>query len=305
MKRNKSSKESSYLYGTVTILLAIFWVYLIYLGVDMHQNQDADKIISKKTIIMTIPDNKNEPEEDTVTNEDLNQSIAVEEKSDPVIAILFDKIEYDSKFPDLLTSLPKEVTIGISPYDPFANEISLAAKENGNEIFIELPIINKEDKSDIKEYDLISTFNAEEIHYRLRNMLKKITNSVGVYNLGNEEFLNSANGIAAIVSHLHQENLFFLYGISGKTPILESDNESVFTVEACDNIVLKDSNPEQAKEELDAVVKTADKNGKAIVVFQYNENNIIALQNWINDLSNKKIRLVTIKRLPKKIKVSE
>ena len=171
-------------------------------------------------------------------------------------------------------------------------------------MFLELPLVNQNSNEFVREHDLIASFAPEEIHNRLEKMLGKTRGYEGVYSLGHEEFLNSANGLSTIVDHLHKANLFFLYGIHGKTTILESDNEAVFAVEACDILIDKNQTSEQMLKYLVALEDLAKAKGKAIGVIRFNSQNIEALREWLKTLQNKDIKIVPIKALPKKIKVS-
>ena len=218
--------------------------------------------------------------------------------------MLIDQINFGSDFIKDIKELPNDITIGVSPYNEYLSDIIGAAKGNGNDVFMELPFIATSVDTPVKEYDLISSFSSEEIHHRLQKMLDKIEHSVGVYNLGNEEFLSSVNAVSTVVEHLHKANLFFLYGVTNKTAILESDNESVFAVEACDLVVSKNQTKEKTTQDLRELEEIARSKGKAISVIQFNKNNIDVLQAWLKTLDEKNIKLVSIKALPKKIKIS-
>ncbi|MEI6187098.1 MAG: divergent polysaccharide deacetylase family protein [Alphaproteobacteria bacterium] len=296
-----NKKDCSYYLGLLTCVLALFWVYLVFSGLTSHQENGIDKVISKQKIVLTIPEDKAVVEGNLVTgtgSSDMHKTIT------PTIALLIDKIDFSSDFIKDIKELPKDITIGVSPYNQYLSNIIGAAKENGNDIFMELPFIDVSADTPVKDYDLVSSFSSEEIHYRLQRMLSKIEHSVGVYNLGNEEFLSSVNAVSTVVEHLHKANLFFLYGVSNKTAILESDNESVFVVEACDLVVSKNQTKEKTSQDLRELEEIARSKGKAISVIQFNKVNIDILQDWIKTLDEKNIKLVSIKALPKKIKVS-
>lgn len=296
-----NKKDCSYYLGLLTCVLALFWVYLVFSGLTSHQENGIDKVISKQKIVLTIPEYKAVVGGNLVTgtgSSDMHKTIT------PTIALLIDKIDFSSDFIKDIKELPKDITIGVSPYNQYLSNIIGAVKENGNDIFMELPFIDVSADTPVKDYDLVSSFSSEEIHYRLQRMLSKIEHSVGVYNLGNEEFLSSVNAVSTVVEHLHKANLFFLYGVSNKTAILESDNESVFVVEACDLVVSKNQTKEKTSQDLRELEEIARSKGKAISVIQFNKVNIDILQDWIKTLDEKNIKLVSIKALPKKIKVS-
>jgi polysaccharide deacetylase 2 family uncharacterized protein YibQ len=298
-----NKKDHSYLLGILSCALAVLWVYLIYLGLNMQKDLNTNKIISNQKLVLVIPGAKAQyDKEDSDTNEVINQDKPAPYTSN--IALLLDQVEFTSEFTNGIKTLPKEITIGISPYNGALKELVKVVNENGNDIFMELPFVTPNSDTAIKEYDLISTFNTEEIHHRLGKMLNKMEHSVGVYNLGNEEFLNSVNAVSTIVDHLHKANLFFLYGINNKTTVLESDNESVFAVEACDIVIEKNQPVTEVTREFQELEETAQKNGKAIGVIRFDNNNIEMLHKWLKTLEDKKIKLVSIKALPKKIKVS-
>lgn len=295
-----NKKDFSVYLGLLTCVLALFWVYLVFSGLNSQQD-GIDKTISKQKIVLTIPEDKAVVGDDSVISTEPGSS---NKAITPAIALLIDQIDFDSDFIKDIKALPKDITIGVSPYNEYLSNIIGVAKENGNDIFMELPFIATNRDIPVKEYDLISSFSSEEIHYRLQKMLDKIEHSVGVYNLGNEEFLSSVNAVSTVVEHLHKANLFFLYGVSNKTAILESDNESVFAVEACDLVVSKNQTKEKTTQDLQELEKIARSKGKAISVIQFNQNNIAILQAWLKTLDEKNIKLVSIKALPKKIKVS-
>jgi polysaccharide deacetylase 2 family uncharacterized protein YibQ len=296
-----NKKSFSYYLGFITCVLALLWIFLVFVGLNSQGQHSVDKTISKQKVVLTIPNDKAVIEESSLVGVEPGNSNRV---TTPVIAILFDQIVFGSDFINDLKNLPKDITIGVSPYDEHLTNIIGAVKENGNDIFMELPFVSEKADTKVREYDLVSSFSPEEIHIRLQKMLDKIEHSVGVYNLGNEEFLNSVSAVSTVVDHLHKANLFFLYGVTNQTAILESDNESVFAVEACDLVVNKNQTKEKAMQDLQELEKLALSKGEAISVVQFSQNNIDALYFWLKTLDEKGIKLVSIKALPKKIKVS-
>ncbi len=295
-----NKKDISYYLGLLTCVLALFWVCLVFFGLISQQNDSVDKTISKQKIVFTIPDYKPFIEDNNLAigeSENVHNTIST-------IALLIDQIDFGSDFIKDIKELPKDITIGVSPYNKYLSNIIGAVKENGNDIFMELPFVNTKTDTSIKDYDLVSSFDSEEIHSRMQKILSKIEHSVGVYNLGNEEFLNSVNAVSTVVEHLHKANLFFLYGVTNKTAVLESDNESIFVVEACDLVVNKNQSKEKTIHNLRQLEEIARDKGKAIAVIQFNQNNIIVLKDWLKTLDKKNIKLLSIKALPKKIKVS-
>ncbi len=298
-----NKKDYSYFLGMLSCVLALFWVYLIYVGWNIQKENNINKLISKQKIVLAIPEDKKAYTE-LASNieqqiENINKTVDIHN-----IALLIDQFEFGSEFINNIKMLPKEITIGVSPYSEPLLDIVSAIKDNGNDVFIEVPFIVPHNDTTVREYDIASSFNAEEIHYRLQKILDKIDYTIGVYNLGHDKFLHSVDAISSIVDHLHKSNLFFLYGINDKTIVLESDNENVFAVEACDIVIDKGQTQDKTLQALRDLEEIAKKKGKAIGVVRFDSANIDSIQKWLTTLDSKNIKIVPIKALPKKITVS-
>lgn len=292
-------KEKTFLYGAVSLILIIILAVIIYKGFGTYSQQNTNKLASQQTIVLEIPS--------LVSNQDganTTEGIA-QELPAPVhaIAIILDHIQYSDGLKDLLMSTPQAISIGVSPYDEHAQDIAKIAHELDKDVFIELSFAG--DATHAKEYDLAPAFDSDEIQYRLSNMMKKIPQAKGVYSLGNEEFLESSNGIAALINYLHKNNLHLVYGVNDQTSVLESDNESVFAVEACDQVINEGSDEEKSKQALKTIADVVHKNGKAILIVHHDESNLKSILNWLSAEKDNNINLCALKSLPKKVKVSE
>ena len=297
-------RDYSYFLGILSCVLAVCWVYLIYIGLTVQKEYNSDKMLSRQKIVLAIPETIASPPDKPAVEAAVATAPAPELAS-ANIALLLDVSEYDDATINALRTLPKEVTIGISPYSASAIDIAKTAKENGQDVFVELPFASQNSDAAVKDYDLLPSFSTTESQQRLQKILDKVGGAVGVYNLGHEEFLNSPSGMAILVENLHKAHLFFLYGINGRTTVLESDNESVFTVEASDEVIPKNQDKNDVARELQALEEIAKNKGKAVIVVQFDNNNIGMLADWLKTLDSKNIKLLPIKALPKKIKISD
>ncbi|MEQ9115256.1 MAG: divergent polysaccharide deacetylase family protein [Rickettsiales bacterium] len=280
----------------VSFLLALVWVYIMLSGTLKEFDAESIKAFNGKKIVFSLKEHSNR-------DADYNKSLVHNNYEGKAITILMEFEDF-SFIQELLENLPRNITVGVSA----EGENFLSIKEHlnllGYNYLIKLPLTSEYSDNPYSIYPKIDP-------YILSNRLDALmsgSRAMGVYNIGNEEFLeNDLASFANIITFLNQKNFFMIYGFHGHTTIFESDSENIFSVEACDQIVdVRFDNKFQLLDKLKKFEESiAHKNKGVLFVKAVDYNVPEEVVSWMNSLSAKQISIVPANSLPRTLVASE
>lgn len=282
--------------SAISLILAIVWIGVVFSGVLKEFDSESLKSLTGKRIVFSL----SEENSDQDTGKVLPQSVIPEERYN-FVSVLIEPSDY-SNIDKISNILPAGITLGLSSVNNVDFE-HLKSKLNNlrNDYLIKLPLINKISH---RPYDIYPHIDQVALDEKLTLLLGQ-SKSAGVYNIGNEEFLEAdLPSFANVISNLSKKNMFLLYGIRDETTVFESDSENIFTVEACDSTIdVSVDNTEQITYKLNKFEEIATDKGKGVIFIKVmNENIPDNLLNWLSNLEDKKIRIVPFNQLPKTLR---
>jgi polysaccharide deacetylase 2 family uncharacterized protein YibQ len=130
----------------------------------------------------------------------------------PRVAIVIGGLGLDPEVTRLaVESLPPEVTLAFSPYAPRLQEWINRARERGHEVLLEVPM-EPEDypENDPGPYTLRARAQPAETIRRLEWILGRASGYFGVTNRMGERFVNSPEGMSALMGALRSRGVAFI-----------------------------------------------------------------------------------------------
>lgn len=281
--------------SVMSICLAVIWVGVVFFGVLKEFESESFKVLSGKKIIFSLTEEEKEKVEK-------HPKADGNETGYSLISLLVE-VEDVNDIPNLQQVMPPGVTFGLPDNENNFESFKNHPYKLPNNFLIKLPLV-REDSNGLGE--IYPNIDQTLLNNKINDLFKN-SKAEGVYNLGNDEFLEAdLTSFANIISSLSFKNKFLLYGIKDKTTIFESDSENIFSVEACDYVIdLTKDNKFNMVDKLNNLEKLSLKNGKAILFVKIHDKNIpVELSNWLLNLNRKKIKIVPFSHLPKTVAYS-
>lgn len=238
----------------------------------------------------------------TATNEaELNSqrislSISSNQKK-PVIAIVLGVIG-SLKFDDLV-ELSSDITIGIPSYMKIDDDKKLL----GYNVALNIPL---ESKNSIEEHKDVQAIllknNDKEVIDKLETSLAKNFSYQAVYINNDEIYTYSYPKAENLLRLLQDKNLIFLSGLTDKDAVVYKVAENLNYTILKNNLVLDEKiSSESIRQKLLELEKIAKESGFAIAMGNTYPLTIKMIKEWVSTLSDKNIKLVSIKEFYKEL----
>jgi len=281
----------------VSFFLALVWIYIIFSGIIKEFDVEAIKTFNGKKIVFALTNDKMGAEA-YQDQKNLNATYNNKIGGEKIFASIIVELDDYSFFNEVLKGVPAGTTFGLTS----DNENFLLIKEQLNVLnvnyLIKLPLTNYYTNN---PYSLYPKIDPLILSNRL-DALMSGSKAAGVYNIGNEEFLeNDLASFANIVAFLNQKNLFMVYGVHNQTTIFESDSENIFSVEACDQVLdVRLDNRYQLLNKLKIFEEAILAKGKGVLFIKAVDYNLPdEIIDWLKVLEKKHIEVVSPNSLPR------
>ncbi len=141
-------------------------------------------------------------------------SVSIKDLSkNPVVVIIIKGMGLSSSSTSEALELPKEITMGFSPYSPSLVEWVKKAKATGHEVVLNIPMETKDFHTDNPgPYSLLSQSTDEDNSTRLKMLLGLTKDYNAIYSDNNEIFTRSSTSIKPMLELLKKEGKYFIYG---------------------------------------------------------------------------------------------
>lgn len=201
----------------------------------------------------------------------------------PVVVIIIKGIGLSSSSTREALDLPKEVTMGISPYSPSLDFWVKKIKEEGHEVVLNIPMESEDyRKDDPGVYSLITQATAEDNITRLKMLLAMTEKYNAVYSDNSEVFTRSATSITPILEVLKKKNKYFVYGGGYSNYSMIQMAEGINYPILVNDLVLDDEISSSAiNEKFKEIEKIAAEKGYVVVMAHPYPMTIRMLQAWI------------------------
>ena len=219
--------------------------------------------------------------------------IAEKKSQRPGVILIIDDLGYDKKSIDRLLRIKQPLNLAVLPHLPHSRYVARAAYSGGMDVILHLPMEPKYSSGytadDAGEGVLLLGFSIDQIREELRRNIMAVPNIVGVNNHMGAKFMENEEPGKASMQAPKARNLYF--GDSLTTP----DSRGYSTAKRLGVKVLKrdifidqsERGKEYTKEQLDRLVRIAEKKGIAVGIGHPYPQTIDALAEYMPKIEKK------------------
>jgi polysaccharide deacetylase 2 family uncharacterized protein YibQ len=239
--------------------------------------------------------NADKPTEATATLE-LKKTSVKELGDKPVIVVIIKGLGLSSSTTEDALDLPKEVTLGLSPYSPSIVDWAEKAKKKGHEFIINIPMeTNDYSVNDPGPYALITKQDKEENITRLKMLLSLTKDYQAVYSEKEEIFTHAINSVKPILESLKDQGKYFIYGGGYADFSLIQVAEGMAYPIVVNDILLDDEiSSDGINKKLSELEGTAKTRGYAVLMAHPYPITIRMLQRWLPETEKRGFRVAPI-----------
>jgi polysaccharide deacetylase 2 family uncharacterized protein YibQ len=269
---------------------------------DEHHNVVGEQLPEASN---KVESDHTDHEQNTQKPEDTKDQNKTVDSPDPYkvrktkIAILLTNLGLGRNVTEAAIQLPKEIALGISPYTNSLKEALYKAKENGHELFLEIPFeTEKYPLDDMGPLGILSLSDDGENLSRLQQILTAFPGINGVYSLPNEKFTDNVQRIDPILDIISRNRLLLLYGKGYSNTLLSQlVTQKRISILACDHYIDLNTELSLIQKNLEKLEEVSKSKGKALGYINSYPITISALADWLKTLDNKNIELVPVSEI--------
>jgi len=225
--------------------------------------------------------------------------IAEKKPRRPGVILIIDDLGYNKESIDRILRIKQPLNLAVLPHLPHSQYAARAAYRGGKDVILHLPMEPKYSSGytadDAGEGVLLLGFSMDQMREELRRNIMAVPNIVGVNNHMGSKFMENEEPVKMLMRELKARNLYFVDSLT--TP--DSRGYSVakrLGVKVLKRDIFIDQN-EQGKEytmeQLDRLVRIAEKNGIAVGIGHPYPQTIDALAEYMPKIE-KKVEFVKI-----------
>ncbi|MDB2414901.1 divergent polysaccharide deacetylase family protein [Rickettsiales bacterium] len=207
----------------------------------------------------------------------------------PVIVILLQGLGLSASTTEDALNLPENITLGFSPYAPSVKEWALAARDEGHEILISIPMETKDFRvDDPGPYALTSKFSKDDNVTRLNMLLGLFEGYVGAYSKPGEVFSNSLISIRPVLKRLHEKDVPFLFGNGySHSSAIQLADQIGYPMLVSDMILDDGISQYEINQSFRKLEKLATEKSYVIVIAHPYPLTIRMLERWLSDVNER------------------
>ncbi|MDF2965409.1 MAG: hypothetical protein K0Q51_797 [Rickettsiaceae bacterium] len=273
-------------------------------GFSAHSSPDIVPSANPEEKQITVPNQI--PEQNSEASEKHNEAIQPLQRSDnpyqiqkTKIAILLTNLGLGRGVTEAATQLPKPIALGFSPYTNSLKDLIYQAKENGHEIFLEVPFeTEKYPLDDVGPFGILNLSDDGENLSRLQHILSLFPTINGVYSVPNEKFTDNIARMDPILDIFSRNLLLLLYGKGDFSTLLsQSISQKGIPALSCDKYIDLSTEYGLIQQKLEKLEEISKSKGKALGFVSSYPITIAALAEWLKTLENKNIELVPVSEI--------
>jgi polysaccharide deacetylase 2 family uncharacterized protein YibQ len=320
LARNNKFKKNIYLGVNIVLLcLVVFFIlHFVFLkssvkenslivSLNKEQQNNSSEVEKLQENILALKQILGQVEQVAVEGsdpaDDSDKIATTSSKTGPVVAIIINNLGLSKSTTEDSFTLPAEVTLSFSPYSTNIDEYVGAAKKNGHEIMINLPLEPKNyPYDDPGNMGLISSLSQEENLTRLEQVLNRTKEKIGIFTSPNEKFSQSETAIIPIINKLKSMNLLVVFSGDNNKVIEKVAKSQNFPLYYTDLKIDENINAEAIDKQLELIEKFAKEYGGVIATGSPYPITINKIEEWIYTLEKKNIHLVPISAITSGLK---
>lgn len=195
-----------------------------------------------------------------------------------------------------IETLPNTVTFAFSPYGASLERWMIAARKNGHELLMQLPLEPFDyPDNDPGPHTLLLEATEQENMNRLHWVLSRLTNYVGLINEGGGRFLASPESVGGLADELAARGLMFVEdGASSRTAVRQESGRAGLPSLSADALIDTLATPEDIQSKLLQLEQLARSRGHAVGIATALPVTIDQIAAWAADLEDRGVHIVPI-----------
>jgi hypothetical protein len=264
---------------------------------------DAEKLTENEALVEKTPDAAQD-ESAHKNQQNLPDApvggVSAKETSDaPLVVIIIKGLGLSSSSTREALDLPKEITMGFSPYSPSLDEWVKKSKELGHESILNIPMETKDYRTDNPgPYSLLAQSSAQDNATRLKMLLGLTKDYNAIYSESSEAFTSSADNIKPVLEILKKENKYFVYGGGyANYALIQVANGIDYPILVNDLVLDDDISTSAINEKFNEIEKIAKDKGYVVVMAHPYPITLRMLTTWLQKMPEKGLLVSPISKL--------
>jgi polysaccharide deacetylase 2 family uncharacterized protein YibQ len=225
------------------------------------------------------------------------KKISVKELGDkPIIVVIIKGLGLSASTTEDTLDLPKDVTLGFSPYSPSIADWVERAKKKGHEFVINIPMeTNDYSLNDPGPYALITKQDKEENITRLKMLLSLTKDYQAVYSEKEEIFTHAINSVKPVLESLKQQGKYFIYGGGyADFSLIQVADNMAYPIVVNDVLLDEEITADGINKKLAELEGVAKTRGYAVVMAHPYPITIRMLQRWLPEAEKRGFKLAPV-----------
>ena len=220
-----------------------------------------------------------------------------ETEKKPLVAIIIDDMGYRKAVGERFLELDMELSFSFLPFGPHTKDLSQKAGQLGKDILLHLPMEPNDLKSDPGLGALMVSMNKKTIQKIFKKDLAEVPMAIGVNNHMGSRFTCNPKAMRIVLEQVRAEGLFFLDSLTTSKSVGFS-MAGAMGIKTIKRDVFLDNNLNKKKiiNQLESLVKIAEKHGQAIGIGHPNRETLDAVIEFGNRLKSR-VSLVGVHEL--------
>ena len=214
------------------------------------------------------------------------------------IAIVIDDLGNNKEAFNKLLKMKISFSFSVLPHQEYTRYISREAKKKRHDLLLHLPMEPENSENIYGEGFILSSMTPNEMLKEFENDLKSVPGAIGVNNHMGSFLTQDRKAMAIILGEIKRKGLFFVDSRTSSKTVAYDVAKKLGLKSAERNVFLDDiEDEEEVIKQIELLINTAKKNGRAIAIGHPRPEPIAALEKMLPALKTGGIEIVPVSRL--------
>jgi len=214
------------------------------------------------------------------------------------IAIVIDDLGNNKEAFNKLLKMKISFSFSVLPHQEYTRYISREAKKKRHDLLLHLPMEPENSENIYGEGFILSSMTPNEMLKEFENDLKSVPGAIGVNNHMGSFLTQDRKAMAIILGEIKRKGLFFVDSRTSSKTVAYDVAKKLGLKSAERNVFLDDiEDEEEVIKQIELLINTAKKNGRAIAIGHPRPETIAALEKMLPALKTGGIEIVPVSRL--------
>ncbi len=300
-KRWKIRRPKIKRWQAISILLVLI---LFSTGILLYLQGKKETTISSLPVEREKPMPPAEPEKEAIPKkpavERPSKKTVISEKKghSSKIAIIIDDLGNNKEAFNKLIKMELPFSFSVLPHQEYTGYISKEARKRKYDLLLHLPMEPEDSEKLYGEGFILSSMTPNEMLKQLEYDLKSVPGAIGVNNHMGSFLTQDRKAMAIILGEIKRKNLFFVDSRTTSKTVAYDVAKKLGLKAAERNIFLDDiENEQEVIKQIELLINTAKKNGRAIAIGHPRTETIAALEKMLPALKTNGIEIVPVSKL--------